>query len=93
MPNEHYAHLAYLKFDDSVQRNKVLKYLNQNGVPCSFHYVPLDNSEEGKRNAQSENVCAHSLYESNCLLRLPMHNYLTDSDIERIVRSLVTALE
>ena len=91
MNTEHNAHLAYLKFDNIEQRNTVLNYLNLNDVPASFHYVTLDNSVEGKRNAQSENICANSFKESNRLLRLPMHNYISESDQTKIVSTLKAA--
>ncbi len=86
--NYHNAHLAYLKFDNLEQRNNVLEYLNKNGVPCYFHYVPLDDSIEGKRISKINNVCENSLRESNCLLRLPMHNFLTEEHQQKIANTL-----
>ena len=85
---KHNAHLAYLKFDNLEQRNKVLHFLNENGIPSVFHYVPLDISVAGKKNTGTETICSNSLNESNCLIRLPMHNYLSDKDLEKIVEVL-----
>ena len=89
---EHNAHLAYLKFKNEQQRNYVLDFLNKNGVPCSFHYTPLDDSAEGKRNTINDFICPISLHESKCLLRLPMHNSLDENDINKIVETLQMAI-
>jgi dTDP-4-amino-4,6-dideoxygalactose transaminase len=92
MQVEHNAHLAYLKFNNQQQRNTVLEYLNKKGISCSFHYVPLDNSTTGKLNSKMDTICENSLHESNCLLRLPMHNYLKEEDINLIVSCLKEAI-
>jgi dTDP-4-amino-4,6-dideoxygalactose transaminase len=89
---EHNGHLAYLKFKDIEQRNKIIDFLSNDGIPSLFHYIPLDDSVEGRRNSQTNNICENSLRESNCLLRLPMHNYLTEDDQMKIVRELKLAV-
>ena len=90
---ENNGHIAYLKFKSLKQRNHVLAFLNKSGIPCSFHYIPLDDSIEGKRISKSNNVCENSLHESNCLLRLPMHNYLSEDQQSLIVHALLNAIK
>jgi dTDP-4-amino-4,6-dideoxygalactose transaminase len=91
MSTDHNGHLAYLKFN-SHQRNSILNFLNKNGVPSSFHYVPLDTSVEGKRISPATEVCPVSLSESERLIRLPMHNFLKEEEQEAIVNTLLSAL-
>lgn len=89
---DHNGHIAYLKFKDQEQRNKIITELNKIGIPCSFHYIPLDDSAEGKRNSGTHKACENSLHQSNCLVRLPMHNYLSDEQQTRIVQALIEVL-
>jgi dTDP-4-amino-4,6-dideoxygalactose transaminase len=88
----HNGHLAYLKFRNQEQRNIVLYYLNNNGVPSSFHYIPLDTSLAYKNNAISHSNCFYAFQESRCLLRLPMHNFLTEDHQSRIISILKSAV-
>jgi dTDP-4-amino-4,6-dideoxygalactose transaminase len=93
MEKKHNAHLAYIKLENEEQRNKVLKSLNKLGVPCSFHYVPLDDSQEGRRVGIVKKVCTFSLSESSRLLRLPMHNFLSEEDQAKITNDLVFSVK
>lgn len=88
----HNAHLAYLKFRNGEQRNAVMHALNAMGVPCSFHYTALNESEEGRQFARTGADCSHTSAESRRLLRLPIHNFLTGDDIREIVTALKQAV-
>lgn len=89
---DHNAHLAYLKFKNEAQRNYMQDFLNKNGVPCSFHYTALDDSEEGKKHTSNNYICPISLQESKCILRLPMHNSLDETNLNKIVETLQMAI-
>ncbi len=93
LSTDHNGHIAYLMFENQPQRYNVMNYLNNNGIPCSFHYVPLDDSVNGRKNTANKNVCEISLQQSNCLLRLPMHNYLTEIEQSKIVTILMEAIQ
>jgi dTDP-4-amino-4,6-dideoxygalactose transaminase len=88
---DHNAHIAYLKFSDKEEKMKVLDYMNKAGISCAFHYVPLDVSIAGNKFSTNKSTCTTSLEESDRLLRLPMHNYLTEEDEDKIVSALVSA--
>lgn len=88
----HNGHLAYLKFESPEQRNLVMKYMNTNGIPSFFHYVSMDDSIAGKRFGKENSFPTNAIYESNCLLRLPMHNYLDALQIKKIAHTLASAL-
>ena len=91
LANKHNAHLAYLKFENQEQRDAVLKELNMQNIPVSFHYISLDN-EYYRTKYQVKTICPVALEESNKLLRLPMHNYLIESEMDRMVKTLKEAV-
>ena len=88
---DHNGHIAYLKFESTEQRNLVMKYLNDHGIQSSFHYVSLDLSIAGQKHIHPNNFFAAQ--ESNRLLRLPMHNYLTEDEMDRITSTLIHSLK
>jgi dTDP-4-amino-4,6-dideoxygalactose transaminase len=46
---KHNAHLYYLRFNSVEIRNKFIEYMNDKGIMCIFHYVPLHSSPAGKK--------------------------------------------
>lgn len=88
---EHNGHIAYLKFESMEQRNAIMDHLNRNGIQSYFHYVSLDRSVAG-RTHRNTGIC-HAGPESDKLLRLPMHNHLTEKDMDVICRHLIHSLE
>ncbi len=89
----HNGHIAYLKFKSKEQRDSVMNFMNNNGVPSYFHYVSMDDSIAGKRFGVKSSMPTNAILESNCLLRLPMHNYISATDIDLIIETLSKALQ
>ncbi|MEZ5009060.1 MAG: aminotransferase class V-fold PLP-dependent enzyme [Chitinophagales bacterium] len=89
---DHNAHIAYVKLKTFEDRNALIKSLAAAGIQSSFHYVPLHNSPAGKLYGRCAGQLIHTEKEADRLLRLPMHNYLTDDQIDYIVDELGKAL-
>ena len=85
-------HMFYVLLPDRPTRNAVLDQLRQDKVNAVFHYVPLHNSDAGKRFALRPTRCPVSEDISGRLLRLPFHNKLTPADLDRVVRSFLHAV-
>lgn len=85
---KHNAHIFYLKFVDNDQRDLVMGYLQENGISCSFHYTPLHSSKMGLAKNYSMPVDNNTTTESEVLLRLPIFNALTKSQIQEIKSAL-----
>ncbi|HET7173131.1 MAG TPA: dTDP-4-amino-4,6-dideoxygalactose transaminase [Nocardioidaceae bacterium] len=85
-------HLFHLLLPDRASRDEVLAKMRAAGVQATFHYVPLHDSDAGRRFAARPPHCPISADVSGRLLRLPFHNNLGDADAERVVQSLVRAL-
>jgi dTDP-4-amino-4,6-dideoxygalactose transaminase len=85
-------HLFHLLMPDAETRSHVMKQMRADGVQATFHYVPLHDSEGGRRFAARPTDCPVTTDVASRLLRLPFHNALTDGEIERVVEVLLGAL-
>ena len=74
-------HMYYLIMPSSEMRNKLLEYLNNNGIMAVFHYLPLHLSHMGKKYGSKHGDCPVTEDLSNRLIRLPLYN---DLDINMI---------
>ena len=88
---QHNAHLYYILLKDAITRDKLLKYLKDNGVQATFHYVPLHNSLAGKKYGRVASNMNFTSELSERLLRLPLwvgmerQDYVV-SQIEKFLR-------
>jgi dTDP-4-amino-4,6-dideoxygalactose transaminase len=85
-------HMFYVLLPDAATRTRVLRGMRERGVSATFHYVPLHNSEGGRRFSARPTDCPVSEDISARLLRLPFYNSLTSADLERVVHTFVSAL-
>ncbi|MEQ7129290.1 dTDP-4-amino-4,6-dideoxygalactose transaminase [Actinopolymorpha sp. B11F2] len=85
-------HMFYVLLPDNATRDAVLKGMGAQGVNPTFHYVPLHNSDGGRRFAARPTECPVTEDISSRLLRLPFYNSLTPTDCDRAVDAFLTAL-
>jgi dTDP-4-amino-4,6-dideoxygalactose transaminase len=82
------AHMFYLVYENIEQRTKFINKLKKSNINAVFHYLSLHSSpffaekHDGRCLVQSDRY-------SNCLLRLPFYNELTNEDQNRIVKLLI----
>ncbi len=74
-------------------RGRVLRTMKSNGVNATFHYVPLHNSDGGRRFASRPTACPVTEDISARLLRLPFYNELTETDQDRVIETFLAAVE
>ena len=84
----HNAHLFFIKLKDINQRNKLIEYLNNYDIEVVFHYLPLHNSEAGKRFGTFSGEDQNTTMESNRLIRLPLFYSLQDNQICKIIQKI-----
>ena len=65
-------HIFYMLMPSKNKRNKLINHLKQKGLSSSFHYVPLHNSEMGKKYGYKNGDLPVTEKVSNCILRLPI---------------------
>lgn len=81
------AHIYFLEFFNGEIRDKALQEIKQRGVQCTFHFLPLEQSEYAKLKFPTDK-CQHSTYFSNAILRLPMYSGLTNTEIDTVINTV-----
>lgn len=85
------AHMYYLLCPSLEYRTAFLKYLKENGVVATFHYLALHNSVYYRDRHDGRALPNCDRYE-NCLVRLPLYYELSLEEAESIAR-LVLAFD
>ncbi len=88
----HNAHIYFLKLETEEIRDKLMHHLHGKGVQSVFHYVPLHSSKAGKLYSVFEGTDRWTTLESSRLLRMPLHNELTESDLQKICKLVISFL-
>jgi dTDP-4-amino-4,6-dideoxygalactose transaminase len=81
------AHMFYILLNDNKSRDKILKYMNDEGINCTFHYIPLHSSDY-YINKYGEMSLPFTENLSYRLLRLPLYFSLSDDEIDEVIEKL-----
>lgn len=83
------AHMYYLLCPSLKSRTRFMNYLKNNGVQTTFHYLPLHSSKyyEDKHDGRELPECDRY---GETLVRLPLFYELTDENIERITKLILS---
>jgi dTDP-4-amino-4,6-dideoxygalactose transaminase len=82
---EHSSHMFYMLMPSREDRDSLIAHLKKNNILSVFHYVPLHLSDAGKTFTARQTDCHVAERLSECLLRLPFYNDLTDSELSLVV--------
>ena len=82
-------HLFFVLLPDAERRPEIMGALKDRGINTTFHYVPLHNSEGGRRFALRDTDCPVTIEVSSRLIRLPFYNNLTEADQDRVIEALL----
>jgi dTDP-4-amino-4,6-dideoxygalactose transaminase len=85
--------MFYMLFPSLIQRQAFIAHMKSRGIQCVFHYLPLHLSPMGQQHGQAEIDCPVTVDISDRLVRLPLYNELTDSDLDRVVRAVCEFVE
>lgn len=82
------AHMFYLVCPSLEYRNSLMKYLKENGIQTTFHYLPLHSSKYyvSKHDGRELVNCDHY---ADTLVRLPLFYELKDEDVFYIIKSIL----
>jgi dTDP-4-amino-4,6-dideoxygalactose transaminase len=86
-------HMFYVLISDEARRTAVLRELNESGVRAVFHYQPLHNSLGAQAWTTRRFDCPVTDSVSSRIIRLPFFTSMATGEIERVVETLVDALE
>ena len=83
-------HMYYLIMPSLEVRQRLINFMKRQGILTVFHYVPLHLSDMGIKFGGRKGQCPVTESISDCLIRLPFYNDLTEIDqcevIENILR-------
>lgn len=82
------AHMFYLLSPNLEYRTALMKFLKENDVQTTFHYLPLHSSKyyEDKHDGRELPNCDRY---GDTLVRLPLFYELTDWEIDKIVKLII----
>lgn len=78
-------HMFYLLMPSLQRRQALIEHLKKYDIYSVFHYLPLHLSGMGRQYGGKEGDCPVTEQVSDCLLRLPFYNDLTESDQAYVV--------
>jgi dTDP-4-amino-4,6-dideoxygalactose transaminase len=81
-------HLFYLLLPSLKQRSRFIAYLREQGIGSVFHYVPLHNSEMGRRYGGAPGHCPVAETLSDRLVRLPFYSELNETEQSRVIETI-----
>jgi len=85
-------HIFYVLFESERMRNNIMDKMKKRGILTVFHYLPLHASVMGRRFGYNTGDLPITENVAKRLLRLPLYNSLTVSEVEYICRKLVMSI-
>ncbi len=91
--NQGNGHLFYIKLKSPSIRSEIKQYLFNNGVESVSHYEPLHLSVVGREKGTFIGNDHHTVHGAACLLRLPLHNEVSEKNINDMTMLIKTYFE
>jgi len=82
------AHMFYLVCNNLAERTAIIDHLKKNGVSSVYHYLSLHKSPFYESKYHGKPLPETDGY-TDCLFRLPMFYELTETDIHKVVTTLM----
>ena len=83
--NSNVAHMFYLLMPNLTARNDLLKFLKANGIDARFHFQALNISPAGIKYGKSPFSCDNAINLSECIVRLPLWNGMSDVEVNKVI--------
>jgi dTDP-4-amino-4,6-dideoxygalactose transaminase len=85
---EHVGHVYHLRFGNLAQRTKFISALKDQQISAVFHYQALNVSPVGQHFGGYVGQCPVAEHASDCLVRLPLFNSMTDDQQSRVIEAV-----
>ena len=85
----HNAHMFYIKCKDINTRQAYIRFMKDNDILCTFHYVPLHSAPAGKKYGRFYGEDIYTTAESDKLVRLPMYYNMEPTDQEKVIEASI----
>lgn len=84
----HNAHMFYVKLENLDARTAFIKHMKDQGVQCTFHYIPLHSAPAGQKFGRFDSDDEYTTKESERLVRLPMYYGIDKDDLAHVIASV-----
>jgi dTDP-4-amino-4,6-dideoxygalactose transaminase len=81
-------HMFYMVGPDLEWRTRFIAYLKANSIAAPFHYQSLHLSDMGLKFGGKAGDCPVTERLSDCLVRLPLWNKMTDAQVDLVVSTI-----
>ena len=81
-------HAFYLLMPSFDVRTRFIKYLKENGISAVFHYLPLHQSEMGRKLGGEQYHCPVTEDMSDRLVRLPFFNDISKEELAAVTEAI-----
>ena len=90
IPDEctHNAHMFYIKTKNLEERIRFIAFMKSKDILTVFHYIPLHTAPAGIKYGRFNGEDRYTTRESERLVRLPMYYSLTESDQDKVIKSI-----
>jgi len=85
---EHVGHVYHLRFGNLTQRTNFISALTDQQIIAVFHYQALNVSSVGQHFGGYVGQCPVAEHASDCLVRLPLFNSMTDDQQSRVIEAV-----
>jgi dTDP-4-amino-4,6-dideoxygalactose transaminase len=85
---EHVGHVYHLRFGNLAQRTRFIAALKEVQISAVFHYQALHMSPVGQHFGGYVGQCPVAELASDCLVRLPLFNSMTDDEQSRVIEAV-----
>ena len=85
---EHVGHVFHLRFGSLAQRTRFIAALKEMQISAVFHYQALHMSPVGQHFGGYVGQCPVAELASDCLVRLPLFNSMTDDEQSRVIEAV-----
>jgi dTDP-4-amino-4,6-dideoxygalactose transaminase len=85
---EHVGHVYHLRFGNIAQRTKFISALKNQQISAVFHYQALNVSPVGQHFGGYVGQCPVAEHASDCLVRLPLFNSMTNDQQSRVIEAV-----
>ena len=85
---EHNAHIFYFEVNNPGERKALMAHMKERGITTAPHYVPLHNSEAGKRIGRFIGDDTRTNEAASRLVRLPLYTEMPLDEQMAVVRAL-----
>ena len=82
------AHMFYLLCPSLEYRTALMKFLKENDVQTTFHYLPLHSSKIYAKKHGNRKLPNCDFY-GDCLVRLPLYYELSDMEVNKIIGHII----